>query len=127
MRVLLDTQIFLFLSQQGIEGVSSRARKVVQDEDSELLLSAVSITELAVKASISNLAITAPDLSKAAEDLRLTLIPFEARHAIRMFGLSLHHRDPFDRMLVATALSEGVPMITSDEQLKRYRGLKVIS
>ena len=127
MRVLLDTQIFLILTQQGIEDVSSRVRKVVQDEDSELLLSAVSITEMAVKASISKLAITAPDLSKAAEDLRLTLIPFEARHAIRMFDLPLHHRDPFDRMLVATALSEGVPMITSDEQLKRYRGLKVIS
>ena len=127
MRVLLHTQIFLILTQQGIEDVSSRVRKVVQDEDSELLLSAVSITEMAVKASISKLAITAPDLSKAAEDLRLTLIPFEARHAIRMFDLPLHHRDPFDRMLVATALSEGVPMITSDEQLKRYRGLKVIS
>ena len=127
MRVLLDTQIFLILTQQGIEDVSSRVRKVVQDEDSELLISAVSITEMAVKASISKLAITAPDLSKAAEDLRLTLIPFEARHAIRMFDLPLHHRNPFDRMLVATALSAGVPMITSDEQLKRYRGLKVIS
>jgi len=125
-RVLLDTQIFLILTQQGIEDVSSRVRKVVQDEDSELLLSAVSITEMAVKASISKLAITAPDVSKAAEDLRLTLIPFEARHAIRMFGLPLHHRDRFDRMLVATALSEGVPMITSNDQLKRYRGLKVI-
>jgi PIN domain nuclease of toxin-antitoxin system len=125
-RVLLDTQIFVILTQQGIEDVSSRVRKVVQDEDSELLLSAVSITEMAVKASISKLAITAPDVSKAAEDLRLTLIPFEARHAIRMFGLPLHHRDRFDRMLVATALSEGVPMITSNDQLKRYRGLKVI-
>lgn len=127
MRVLLDTQIFLILTRQGIDDVSSRVRKVVQDEDSELLLSAVSVTEMAVKASINKITITAPDVSKAAEDLRVTLIPFEARHAIRMFGLPLHHRDPFDRMLIATALSEGVPMITSDDQLKRYRGLKVIS
>ena len=48
-------------------------------------------------------------------------------HTALLTTLPYHHRDPFDRMLVATALSEGVPMITSDEQLKRYRGLKVIS
>jgi PIN domain nuclease of toxin-antitoxin system len=55
------------------------------------------------------------------------LIPFEPRHAIRMFDLPLHHRDPFDRMLIATALSEGVPIITDDKEFNAYRGLKVIS
>lgn len=59
--------------------------------------------------------------------MRLILIPFEPRHAIRMFDLPLHHRDPFDRMLIATALSEGVPIITDDKEFNAYRGLKVIS
>jgi PIN domain nuclease of toxin-antitoxin system len=44
-----------------------------------------------------------------------------------MFELPLHHRDPFDRMLIATALSEGVPIISQDGEFKSYRGLKVIS
>jgi PIN domain nuclease of toxin-antitoxin system len=62
-RLLLDTHIFISLSQKGIEGLSSRARRVIEDEDSDLLLSAVSITEIAVKAGINKLAITAPDVS----------------------------------------------------------------
>ena len=127
MRSLLDTQIFIALSQEGLESFSLRARKMIEDEESELLLSAVSITEIAVKASINKLAITAADASKAAEDLRLTLIPFEPRHAMRMFELPLHHRDPFDRMLIATALCEGVPIVSQDGEFKSYRGLKVIS
>ena len=127
MRILLDTQIFISLSRQGTEGVSARVRKLVEDEDSELLVSAVSITEIAIKASIKKLAITESNASKAVEDLRLTLIPFEPRHAMRMFALPLHHRDPFDRMLIATALSESVPIITGDAEFREYRGLKVVS
>lgn len=127
MRLLLDTQIFIALSHEGLQAFSSRARKLIEDEDSELLLSAVSIAEIAVKASINKLAITAADASKATEDLQLTLIPFEPRHAMRMFELPLNHRDPFDRMLIATALSEGVPVVSRDSEFKNYRGLKVIS
>lgn len=124
--MLLDTQIFIALSHEGLEGFSSRARKLIENEENQLLLSAVSITEIAVKASINKLAITAGDASKAAEDLRLTLIPFEPHHAMRMFELPLHHRDPFDRMLIATALSESVPIISQDSEFKGYRGLKLI-
>lgn len=127
MRVLLDTHVFIALTQRGIEGFSPRTRKLIDDEESDLLLSSVSITEIAVKASINKLAITASDASQAYEDLRLILIPFEPRHAMRMFDLPLYHRDPFDRMLIATALSEGVPIVTDDAEFKSYRGLKVIS
>lgn len=127
MRVLLDTHVFIALTQRGIEGFSPRTRKLIADEESDLLLSSVSITEIAVKASINKLAVTASDASQAYEDLRLILIPFEPRHAMRMFDLPLYHRDPFDRMLIATALSEGVPIVTDDPEFKSYRGLKVIS
>ena len=92
-----------------------------------MFLSAISIVEVAVKASINKLTITAASISKAVEDLRLTLIPFEPRHAIRMFGLPLHYCDPFDRMLIATALSEGIPIVGEDREFKSYKGLKVIS
>ena len=127
MRALLDTQIFIGLAQQGVESLSSRARKFVEDVDNDLLLSAVSIVEIATKASINKLVINAAETSKAVEDLRLIMIPFEPRYAMRMFDLPLHHRDPFDRMLIATALSEDVPIVGGDSEFKRYRGLRVIS
>jgi len=47
-------------------------------------------------------------------------------HALRLYGLPRHLRDPFDRMLIATALAEDIPLIRSDRQFKRYKGLKVI-
>ena len=127
MRLLLDTQIFIVLAQTGIDGVSTRPRKLIEDEENDLLLSVVSITETAVKAGINKLAITAREFSKACEDLRVIVIPFERQHAIRMFDLPLHHRDPFDRMLIATALAEDLPIIAKDAAFKAYRGLRVIS
>jgi PIN domain nuclease of toxin-antitoxin system len=99
LRVLLDTQVFLELAQQRIERFGLHARKLIEDEDSDLLLSSVSITEIAIKTSIKKLEITTSDTLKAIQDLRLILIPFEPRHAMLMFDLPLHHRDPFDRML----------------------------
>jgi PIN domain nuclease of toxin-antitoxin system len=127
LRVLLDTQVFLELAQQRIERFGLHARKLIEDEDSDLLLSSVSITKIAIKTSIKKLEITTSDTLKAIQDLRLILIPFEPRHAMLMFDLPLHHRDPFDRMLIATALSEAVPIITADVAFEGYRGLKVIS
>jgi PIN domain nuclease of toxin-antitoxin system len=126
-RALLDTQIFIILAQQGVEGLSSRVRKLIEDEDNDLLVSAVSMVEIATKASVNKLAINAADADRATDDLRLIMIPFELRYAMRMFNLPLHHRDPFDRMLIATALSEDIPIITGDGEFKSYRGLKVIS
>ena len=127
MRALLDTQVFVLLGQQGLESFSPRIRKLLEDDDNDLLLSAVSITEIAIKASIGKLQVTASDTTKLMEDMRLTLLPFEPRHAMRMFDLPLHHRDPFDRMLIATALSEGMALVTRDSEIAQYRGLKVIA
>ena len=120
MRALLDTQIFILLARLGVEGLSARARKLVEDEDNDLLLSSVSIVEIATKASIKKLAINASAASKAAEDLRLTLIPFEARYAMRLFDLPLHHRDPFDRILIAQSLEENAPIVSADPVLQNY-------
>jgi PIN domain nuclease of toxin-antitoxin system len=57
------------------------------------------------------------------------MLPFTTAHAQRLFYVPLFadHRDPFDRMLIATALAEDVPMVTTDRQFKRYRGLRVLS
>jgi PIN domain nuclease of toxin-antitoxin system len=54
------------------------------------------------------------------------VIPFDPDHALRLYGLPPHHRDPFDRPLIGTALAADIPLIGSDRQFKKYKGLKVI-
>jgi PIN domain nuclease of toxin-antitoxin system len=63
---------------------------------------------------------------QAVQDLALTVIAFEPRHAYRLFTLPMHHGDPFDRMIIATALVEDVPLIGGDRQFARYKGLQAI-
>jgi PIN domain nuclease of toxin-antitoxin system len=125
-RFLLDTQAFLVLDTEGLDAFTRNVRGLLVDTDNEFLLSAVSVSEVAIKTSIGKLKSTPKDVSRATVDLRLTLIPYTPAHATRLFRLPLHHRDPFDRMLIATAMAEGVPIIAADRAFKQYRGLKVI-
>jgi PIN domain nuclease of toxin-antitoxin system len=65
-------------------------------------------------------------VQEAAKDLALTIIPFTPQHSYRLFSLPKLHRDPFDRMIISTALVEGIPVIGGDSRFRKYRGLKVI-
>jgi len=125
-RAILDTHAFIVLSREGLGAVSVRAQRVIQDEDTDLILSTVSITEIAIKSNINKLEMTREVVSVSLERLRLTILPYEVQHSIRLFDLPLHHRDPFDRMLIATALAEGLPIITEDREFRKYKGLSVI-
>jgi PIN domain nuclease of toxin-antitoxin system len=98
----------------------------VEDPAVELLLSSVSITELATKSVLKKLSVSAADVEDAIVDLRISLIAFESRHAIKLFTLPLHHRDPFDRMLIATALTEDVALLSGDSAFKQYKGLRLV-
>jgi PIN domain nuclease of toxin-antitoxin system len=90
------------------------------------LISAISIMEIAMKHDAGKLMMGATETGQAIHDLRLQVIPFGSDHALRLYGLPPHHRDCFDRMLIATWLAEDIPLIGSDRQFKRYRSLKVI-
>jgi PIN domain nuclease of toxin-antitoxin system len=63
---------------------------------------------------------------QGVEDLRLRTLPYLSEHAYRLFSLPLHHRDPFDRALIAQALTEDIPIVTPDEHFLAYKGLNVI-
>lgn len=126
MRVLLDTYIFIVVAKNGLEGLSPKVRRIMEDDEIERVLSVVSITEIAIKAKIGKLDLTSDTVVQAIAEMRLTLLPYTAKHALRMFNLSPFHGDPFDRMLIATALAENVPILSPDRTFSEYPGLQLI-
>jgi PIN domain nuclease of toxin-antitoxin system len=123
-RVLLDTQI-LFMAATGAQ-FSKRVQALLANLDNELLLSSISILEIALKHARKKIDMPETLVRQAVQDLALTVIAFEPRHAYRLFTLPMHHGDPFDRMIIATALVEDVPLIGGDRQFARYKGLQAI-
>jgi PIN domain nuclease of toxin-antitoxin system len=120
--VLLDTQVLLdaYLGEK----LPKRVHAILADPETERFISAASIIEIAIKTG--KLSMSAEHVQEAIQDLKLTVIPFAPQHAYRLFSLPVHHRDPFGRMIIATALSENIPLMGADRMFKRYRGLKVI-
>ena len=125
MRLLLDTAVLIF-AVDSPERLSKRAASVLQNPGNTLELSAVSLTEIAIKVSSGKLHLTADAARQGIADLGLRVLPFSAEHAFRLFALPLHHRDPFDRQIIAQALQEDIPIITSDEKFGLYKGLKSV-
>ncbi|HEX6038519.1 type II toxin-antitoxin system VapC family toxin [Longimicrobium sp.] len=122
MRAILDTHAFLWFITDDAR-LSTAAGNVIEGEADDLLLSVASIWEIAIKVGLGRLPLPAPihtflPRQIAANDLRL--LPIAMRHALSVATLPLHHRDPFDRMLVAQALTEDVPILSADAELDRY-------
>jgi len=65
-------------------------------------------------------------IQQAIQDLDLRVLPYAADHALQLFDLPLHHGDPFDRQIIAQALAENIPVVTSDEKFRLYRGVKLV-
>lgn len=122
MKVLLDTHVFLWM-QGAPDRLSAMARALVENQDNELLLSAASAWEIAIKHALGRLDLPeSPERyvpgrmrSSSVEGLNVT-----HAHALASGSLPALHRDPFDRMLVAQALSERLPIITADQAIRQY-------
>jgi PIN domain nuclease of toxin-antitoxin system len=127
-RLLLDTQAFIMAATEGWPDLPQRVQALLSDPEIECILSTVSVTEIAIKNSIGKLNLDAEGTARAIADLALTVVPFTPLHAYRMFNLPLHHREPFDRMLIATALHEGIPLVGGDDKFPLYEseGLQLI-
>jgi PIN domain nuclease of toxin-antitoxin system len=98
--------------------IGARARKAI-DGDEEILISAVVIWEIAIKRRLGKLDAPA-DLLVRLEGAAVDLLPITARHADRVGTLPLHHQDPFDRLLVAQAETDGLILVSGDAAMRRY-------
>jgi len=122
MTVLLDTHCWLWWVAVP-EKLSDNARGQIADKDNTVLLSAASSWEMAVKYSIGKLKLPEPPgafvPSRLARD-RMAALAIEHAHALHVAQLPLHHHDPFDRLLIAQAQVESIPIMTVDRQFEQY-------
>lgn len=125
MRLLLDTATFIW-SVMSPERVSRVAVESMTEENAVREISVLSLSEIAIKHANGKLRFPKMDVEVGIEDLRLRILPYTANHAYEFFALPLRHTDPFDRMIIAQAISEGIPIVTSDDKFSLYKGLKVI-
>jgi PIN domain nuclease of toxin-antitoxin system len=127
MRVLLDTQAFIYAIDATLHAqLPEKARRALLDPENTREISAVSISEIALKAARRRLAITEQQVRQGLKALQTSILPVKAEHVFALFQLPTHHADPIDRMIIATALAENIPVISGDDVFKRYKGLKVI-
>ena len=118
MRLLLDTHVFLWCAANDPQ-LGPVAREAIESPDSFVAISAAVAWELEIKRALKKL--EAPsDLREQLELYRFDELPITIEHAIRAGELPAHHGDPFDRMLIAQAISEDIPFLTKDETIHRY-------
>lgn len=101
------------------ERIGARARKALEEGDEPVVVSAVNIWEVAIKRRLGKLD-APPDLLAQLERARVDLLPVTARHGDRVGALPMHHRDPFDRLLIAQAEVDGLTLVTGDAEIAKY-------
>ena len=122
MRALLDTHVFLWAIIED-RRLSRAHREIYRDAASELYLSVASIWEMLIKSALGKLPLPAPAapyIARQMEANRVDSLPIRLPHLIALEELPPVHRDPFDRMLVAQARAEGIPIVSSDPELRKY-------
>jgi PIN domain nuclease of toxin-antitoxin system len=121
-RVLLDTHALLWFVLND-ERLSRNARSIMTEPSTDLLVSPASFWEIAIKISIGKYSLgkdLAEFMERHMDQNDMILLPITARHAAVVAGLPFHHRDPFDRLLIAQAMTERIPLVSSDRVFDRY-------
>jgi PIN domain nuclease of toxin-antitoxin system len=127
MKVLLDTHAFLYFIS-GSPDLSAVARITIESPNNERLLSVASLWEIAIKVSIQKLQIgmTMSELVKReVHGNAIQVLAIEAEHLDRLSSLPFHHKDPFDRLMIAQSFAANIPLISKDSAFKAY-GVKTI-
>lgn len=122
MRLLLDTHAFLWFAGSDSR-LGAQALSLIQDPTNEVFLSIASAWEISVKVSIGKLTLDRPVGRFFSEQLQanqFSLLPVSLQHAVEVAGLPFHHRDPFDRMLIAQCQVESLTLVSADVLLDAY-------
>lgn len=120
MSVLLDTHTLIWVALDASE-LSVSARWALDDEQTAQFCSLASLWEISIKVNIKKLDLTVPLAVFFSEvRKRFEVLPVEEKHCLRHATLPLHHRDPFDRMIIAQALSENLTIISNDSAFDAY-------
>lgn len=122
MRVLLDTHTFLWLDNDP-DKLSPKVVSICADPSNTLLLSVASIWEMQIKLQLGKLTLPAPLADIVANQIKnnqIELLSVQFPHVLQLANLPLHHKDPFDRLLIAQSLFESATMLTSDPLIKQY-------
>jgi PIN domain nuclease of toxin-antitoxin system len=125
-RYLLDTHVFLWIAQDDPR-LDANVRTIFCDVRNDIFLSAASVWEMAIKASLGKLTLTTPLARLVARGVErgIRLLDVACEHAYQVEQLPFHHRDPFDRLLIAQASQEGMQLISRDTRLDAYRVVRV--
>ena len=122
MRVLVDTHTFLWALLQD-HRLSARAKQILISGEHELVFSLVSLWEIAVKMKIGRLNTVGSSVAYIRDEMAeygMELLPIRYEHILELERLPLHHSEPFDRLLIAQAIAESLPILTHDSKFPAY-------
>jgi len=125
MKLLLDTHVFLWFIM-GSPLLSAETQALIEDEKNRKFISVASLWEIAIKSSIGKLSLSAPFDQLIPQQLSLNgfeLLPIEMSHLAAVATLPFHHRDPFDRLIIAQAMTEKIPIVSSDSTFATYTNI----
>jgi PIN domain nuclease of toxin-antitoxin system len=132
-RYLLDSNAFLYAKFEP-EKLRQEALETIKDNGNRLFVSVAGLWEIAIKAAngklprYADLIMSGPDgLRQALQESDFALLPIELEYALAAARLPQHHRDPFDRLMIAQALQEDLTVITTDATFARYAGLRLLA
>ena len=128
MNVLLDTHVFIWLDTAP-DLLSQTALRFCQNQDNQLYLSMASVWEMQIKYQLGklNLKLSIENMiTTQQQDNDLKTLGIEAKHIYQLNNLPLHHNDPFDRLILAQALTENMSVISADTKFKHYNDIAVI-
>jgi PIN domain nuclease of toxin-antitoxin system len=119
MRILVDTHIFLWQFFDDPK-LSRRMRDIIDDQKLQLLLSDVSLWEIAIKVRLGKLPFDMRDIEAEIKRCGYQQLKIERAHVVAVATVARHHNDPFDHLLIAQAIVERIPVLTADEQFGTY-------
>ncbi|HEX8265705.1 MAG TPA: type II toxin-antitoxin system VapC family toxin [Pyrinomonadaceae bacterium] len=126
MQLLIDTHVLIWFLE-GNKSLSKPHRQIISDSQNDVLVSIASLWEIAVKISLGKLTLAKPlaDVIKQIAVENIEVLPILPKHTLQVSTLPFHHRDPFDRIIVAQLQVENLPIVTNDIEFSHY-GIKLL-